>query len=80
MNILKPPTEYAAELYALGLKATSREDSIEIVRKFSAAPADYILEVLNELEELEFAKEEAYSEKWLLERLEWVERNPRAGC
>ena len=31
MNILTPPTEYAAELYALGFKATSREDSDEIV-------------------------------------------------
>ncbi len=61
MNILKTPTDYAAELYALGLKATSREDSDEIVtelRKYPGATVDYTLEVLNELEELEFANEE----------------------
>ena len=61
MNILKAPTDYAAELYALGLKATSREDSDEIVtglRKYPGATYDYILEVLNELEELETANEE----------------------
>ena len=66
MNILKPPTEYAAELYALGLKATNREDSKEIVtglRKFPGATADYTLEVLNELEELEFAEEKGYDSR-----------------
>ena len=59
MNILTPPTEYAAELFVRGWRATSREDSKEIVtelRKFPAAPHDYILEVLNELKELEFKK------------------------
>jgi len=61
MNILKTPTDYAAELYALGLKATSREDSDEItteLRKYPGATYDYVLEVLNELEELETANEE----------------------
>tara|TARA_R110002153_G_scaffold74124_1_gene192966 strand:- start:119 stop:313 length:195 start_codon:yes stop_codon:yes gene_type:complete len=61
MNILTPPTEYAAELYALGFKATSREDSDEIVtglREYPGATGDYMLEVLNELEELENANEE----------------------
>jgi len=53
MNILTPPTDYAAELYALGFKATSREDSDEIVtglRKYPGATCDYMLEVLNELD------------------------------
>lgn len=61
MNIFKTPTDFAAELYALGIKATSREDSDEIVtglRKYPGATYDYVLEVLNELEELEFANEE----------------------
>jgi hypothetical protein len=61
MNILTPPTDYAAELFALGFKATSREDSDEIVtglRKYPGATVDYMAEVLNELEELEYANEE----------------------
>lgn len=61
MNILTPPTDYAAELFALGFKATSREDSNEIVtglRKYPGATTDYMAKVLNELEELEYANEE----------------------
>ena len=58
--MMTPPTDYAAELFALGFKATSREDSEEIVtglRKYPGATGDYLLAVLNELEELEYANE-----------------------
>nr|AKH47258.1 hypothetical protein [uncultured marine virus] len=60
MNIFKTPTDLAAELYALGFKATSRKDSDDIVTllKYPGVTYDYVLEVLNELEELEFANEE----------------------
>jgi hypothetical protein len=60
-NFIQPPAQYAATLYKAGYKATNRQDSDTIVEglkaKYGFLNSNYALEVLNELEEIEFANE-----------------------
>ncbi len=59
-NPIQTPAEYAATLYEDGYRATSRSDSDLIVEGLKAElkfHLGYALEVLNELEEIEFKNE-----------------------
>ena len=60
-NPIQTPAEYAATLYEAGYRATSRSDSDLIVEGLKAdygfLNSEYALEVLNELEEIEFKNE-----------------------
>ena len=60
-DLIQSPAEYAATLYEDGYRATSRSDSDLIVEglksDYGFLNYDYALEVLNELEEIEFKNE-----------------------